>query len=563
MEKNQELVSLTIDGVKIQVPKGTNLIEAAKIAGVDVPYYCYHPDLSIAGNCRMCQVQVEGQPKLTIGCNTGAAEGMVVRTQKSSPAVAEAQRATLEFLLINHPLDCTVCDQAGHCKLQDYYYQYNTQASRFVDDKVHKVKAESLGPEIVYDGERCIVCTRCVRFCDEITETSELGVFNRGDNSVIGIHGDKELDNPLSGTVVDLCPVGALTHKRWRFNTRIWYTSQHDSICPGCSTGCNVKVAVRDDKIVHVKARQNAEVNKEWLCDEGRYGFDRFQPAERITSPMIRTGDDWGAIRWDQLRPAVSMLRGTAADTVVLISPFLTVEETWASAQFIERVLKLKPSEVAAVQISRRELSAVEQVLISPDYAPNARGAELVGLGTYGAASWREEREKNYRRVLETIRSGRAKRIMLIGDMAVAPGDLDKVLQQRLHDAEVSLAITPRGISEAGAQQFCTVVLPGRTVNEKSGLFVNRDLRIQRIAGVLTAPFGAISDWMVLSRLAQLESVNLFPESIVDERSLSRHILKTIGKLQGLTLTSIGVNGVALEGRTEAAAAGESAGAIA
>lgn len=549
MDKKVELVNITVDDVKVQVPKGTNLIEAAKAAGSEIPYYCYHPDLSIAGNCRMCQVQIEGQPKLNIGCNTGAAEGMVVRTHKTSPAVAEAQRATLEFLLINHPLDCTVCDQAGHCKLQDYYYQYNAQASRFVDDKVHKVKAEPFGPEVVYDGERCIVCTRCVRFCDEVTKTSELALLNRGDNAVIGVHGDKELDNPLSGSVVDLCPVGALTHKRWRFNTRIWYTDRKQSICPGCSTGCNVETATRDQQIVHVKARHNKDVNKEWLCDEGRYGFGRFQPEERVVSPMVRSGEGWGAVRWDELKAIVGTLRGTAADTVVALSPFLTIEEMWTATQFVERVLKLKPAEVSAVQIVRRELAEAEKVLISPDYAPNARGAELVGLGTFGAESWREEREKGYKRILETIRSGRAKRILLIGDFAIAAGDLDRVLQQRLFEAEVSVAITPRGISEDGAQRFCQVVLPGRTVNEKSGLFVNRDLRLQRLQSLVEPPIGSMAEWMVLSRLAQADSVALFPEAIVDERSLTRHVLKNLAQLNGISLASIGTSGIGLLNR--------------
>jgi NADH-quinone oxidoreductase subunit G len=265
-----EMVNLTVDGKAITVPKGTNLIDAAKAAGVDVPYYCYHPHLSVAGNCRMCQVQVKGAPKLDIGCNTQVKEGMEVLTQHTSKAVADAQAATLEFILINHPLDCTVCDQAGHCKLQDYHYEYNARPSRFLEQKEHKVKAEPLGPKVILDGERCIMCTRCIRFCDEVTKTSELGMLNRGDRSVIAINPGRELNNPLSGPVVDLCPVGALTHRDWRFNTRIWFTKQSDGICPGCSTGCNVKVAVRDGEVVQVKARLNSAVNKEWLCDEGR-----------------------------------------------------------------------------------------------------------------------------------------------------------------------------------------------------------------------------------------------------------------------------------------------------
>ncbi|MCB0340577.1 MAG: NADH dehydrogenase subunit, partial [Bdellovibrionales bacterium] len=172
-----------------------------------------------------------------IGCHTQVQEGMEVCTHNTSAVVAEAQASTLEFILINHPLDCTVCDQAGHCKLQDYHFEYNARSSRFVENKVQKVKAEPLGPHVILDGERCIMCTRCIRFCDEITGTSELGMLNRGDRSVIAVQPGKELNNPLSGTVVDLCPVGALTHRDWRFNTRIWYTKQTPGICPGCSTG--------------------------------------------------------------------------------------------------------------------------------------------------------------------------------------------------------------------------------------------------------------------------------------------------------------------------------------
>ncbi|MCB0339364.1 MAG: (2Fe-2S)-binding protein, partial [Bdellovibrionales bacterium] len=328
MSDKVEQVTLTIDDVEVTVPKGTNLIEAAAGAGAEIPYYCYHRHLSIAGNCRMCQVEIEGMPKLQIACNTGAAQGMVVRTHGTSERVADAQRSTLEFLLINHPLDCTVCDQAGHCKLQDYYYEYNSKASRFVDNKVHKVKAEVFGPEVVYDGERCIVCTRCVRFCDEVTKTGELAVLNRGDRAVIGVSPGNELDNPLSGSVVDLCPVGALTHRRWRFNTRIWYTGEQDSICPGCSTGCSAKVYVRDDKIVQVKGRLNTEVNQEWLCDEGRYGFERFQPKARLSDPLIRKGEylestDWG----EACKAGAGLASADGQDSAMFLSPFLTLEE--------------------------------------------------------------------------------------------------------------------------------------------------------------------------------------------------------------------------------------------
>ncbi|MCB0325750.1 MAG: (2Fe-2S)-binding protein, partial [Bdellovibrionales bacterium] len=403
-----EIVTIVIDGVEVKVPKGTNLIEAAHSAGVEIPHYCYHRHLSIAGNCRMCQVEVEGRPKLEIACNTGAQEGMVVRTQRTSERTADAQRATLEFLLINHPLDCTVCDQAGHCKLQDYYYEYNAKPSRFIEQKRHKVKAEPFGPEVIYDGERCILCTRCVRFCDEVTKTGELGVFNRGVHAVIGIHEGRELNNPLSGCVVDLCPVGALTHRRWRFNTRIWYTAEVDTVCPGCSTGCSAKVAVRDDQIVHVKGRLNTAVNQEWLCDEGRYGFGRFQPASRLHSQFVRDGDYLKELPLEEALNAAAELRSGKGpqSRAVLLSPFLTLEEVWASLAFAEKVMGLAPdSDSIAMQVKQRPLSDVEAVLISPDYAPNARAMNLFGHGIEGE-DWRAKLEARYAKVLTKLKHG-------------------------------------------------------------------------------------------------------------------------------------------------------------
>ena len=192
-----EMVNLTIDGKAARVPKGTNVIEAARSIGIEIPHYCYHPNLSVPGNCRMCQVKIEGAPKLMIGCHAQVQEGMIVKTHNTSEEVKTAQAATLEFILINHPLDCTVCDQAGHCKLQDYHFEYNAKPSRFTEDKEHKVKAVPLGPTVHLDGERCIMCTRCIRFCDEVTKTSELGMLNRGDRSEIAVNPGRELNNAL------------------------------------------------------------------------------------------------------------------------------------------------------------------------------------------------------------------------------------------------------------------------------------------------------------------------------------------------------------------------------
>lgn len=549
-----EFVTITIDGQEVRVPKGTNLIEAAHSAGIEIPHYCYHRHLSIAGNCRMCQVEVEGRPKLEIACNTGAQEGMVVRTQETSERTADAQRATLEFLLINHPLDCTVCDQAGHCKLQDYYYEYNAKPSRFIEQKVHKVKAQPLGPNVIYDGERCILCTRCVRFCDEVTETSELGLFNRGDKAVIGIHEGKELDNPFSGCVVDLCPVGALTHRKWRFNTRIWYTGEHDSICTGCSTGCNVNACVRDDQVVQVKGRLNSEVNREWLCDEGRYGFSRFQPETRTNATFLRKENYLEKVTLESAFEVVAELaEGDASEKAVLLSPLLTVEDLWMGFRFAEKVMELGAgSDAIAMQLQTRELSELEKTLISPDYAPNAAAMRLFGYAT-GVEDWRSALEAGYQSTLARIRAGQVKRLLLVGDFALRSEDLDEELIQALLGVETSVALTPRGLidgekessEDLGAHQLCRVVLPGRTVNEKSGTMLNKDMRVQRLAALLKPPIGSLPEWSLLARAAAAAGKAILPETVTTERDIFRQMTKEFEPLRYLTIAKIGEWGLA------------------
>ncbi len=554
-QQTVELVTLTIDGAEISVPKGTNVIEAALQAGIDIPFYCYHRHLSVAGNCRMCQVEVEGARKMEIGCNTIAQEGMVVRTQHTSEKVKEAQRATLEFLLINHPLDCTVCDQAGHCKLQDYYYEYNRKPSRFIEEKVNKVKAEILGPEIVYDGERCIVCTRCVRFCDEVSKTGELGVFNRGDRSVIGINPDTELDNPLAGNVVDLCPVGALTHRRWRFNSRIWYSGQKDTICTGCSTGCNAKIAVRDGEVVQVKGRLNSEVNQEWMCDEGRYGIERFQPKVRLENQYLRNGEALEVADLETALLAAAELKkpAEASATAVFLSPFLTLEEVWTTLQFADRVMGLAAdSSGVAMQIAKRELNEVERVLVSPDYAPNARAMNLFGVGL-DEQDWRASLEHRYKTLLSQVRSGHVKRILLVGDQAIRDEDVGDRLVKAILEIETSVAITPRGLitgesaepeQQLGAHQLCRVLLPSRTVHEKTGVMVNQQMRFQRLHAIFDAPFGSFPDWMLLKRIATAAGKEIVPDTIIDERGLFRRLVESYPPLGGLTLAKIGEWGI-------------------
>jgi len=552
--KAQEVVNLTIDGKPVQVPKGTNLIEAAKHAGIEVPHYCYHPHLSIAGNCRMCQVSVKGQPKMTIACNTNAAEGMEVATHLTSKDVADSQAAVLEFILINHPLDCTVCDQAGHCKLQDYHFEYNARSSRFLEEKVHKVKALPLGPTVMLDGERCIMCTRCIRFCDEVTKTSELGMLNRGDQSVIAVSPGKELDNALSGSVVDLCPVGALTHRKWRFNTRIWFTKQTDSICPGCSTGCNVKVAERDGQVVQVKARRNDAVNKEWLCDEGRYGFDRFLPKQRVTQVLANKN---GAATAANITDVLQALKGHLKTITVLASPDLLLEEYYALRQLLLRASSVSR---AVVAYKGRTLSQVEQLLVSPDYAANFRGAQLVGLVG-------ENPEGEYQDVLAKIRRKEIEHLVILGDRAIDSGDIDAALLDGIRSAKVSVAVlTDQDSPLLSAASF---VVPGRSILEKSGLLANRAMRVQYTQNVVALRDGTVPEWRFLGMLAEAAGNKLMAGDLkaMSDRDCTRWYLSADSMIasQGLTIQSIKYGGVQLQASpklgSEQTAAGISEGA--
>ncbi|MEY4668181.1 MAG: NADH-quinone oxidoreductase chain 3 [Pseudomonadota bacterium] len=534
--KQVEVVNVTIDGKATQVPKGTNIIEAAKGIGIDIPHYCYHPHLSIAGNCRMCQISVKGMPKMTIACNTGATEGMEVSTHHTSKDVADAQAATLEFILINHPLDCTVCDQAGHCKLQDYHFEYNARPSRFVEQKVHKIKALPLGPTVMLDGERCIMCTRCIRFCDEITKTSELGMLNRGDQSVIAVSPGKELNNPLSGSVVDLCPVGALTHRQWRFNTRIWFTNQTESICPGCSTGCNVKVAERDGKIVNVKARRNDAVNKEWLCDEGRYGFERFLPASRITGAYRNVS---GGGREDvQIADVINALKGTLKTLTVLLSPDLLVEEYYLLRQLLNRATSVGR---AVMTSYKRSITPLEEILVSPDYASNLAGARISGLVG-------EESDSDYREVLQKIRRKEIENILVLGDRAIAPQDIDEALLEGLATARVSVGVLTDADSKIASS--LGMVLGGRSVLEKSGLLVNGKRRLQYAQAVVQFPDTTMPEWRLLGLVGEAAGYKMLPVNLmhVGDRELTRWYLGSdpVMSSQGITIAKVKGGGVQL-----------------
>ena len=280
------MAKVKINGKDFEVPTGKNLVDAAEDLGIEIPHYCYHPGLSIAGQCRMCYVEQPGNAKLQIACNMKCSDGMEVITD--SPKVKDAVKWSLEFHLINHPIDCPICDQAGECGLQNYYMEVGKYSSEMREHKQNKQKVVDLGDKIVLDKERCILCGRCVRFTQEISKTSELGIYNRGDRSVIGTVNDAPMTDNYQVNTVDICPVGALTSKDFRFEQRVWFLKETDSVCNGCSAGCNLQTHHKSGKhIYRLKPRYNAEVNEYWMCDDGRPTYKTANYDQRLTAAKL------------------------------------------------------------------------------------------------------------------------------------------------------------------------------------------------------------------------------------------------------------------------------------
>ena len=478
-----EPVKLTIDGREITTTKGKTVIQAAADEGIFIPHYCYHPKLSIAGNCRMCLVEIEKMPKLQIACNTQVNEGMAVKTQ--SPKVLEARRAVMEFLLVNHPLDCPICDQAGECKLQDFYMEHDQKPSRFEERKEHERKREVFGPYVLFDGERCIKCTRCVRFLQEVSHTEELTVVNRGDHSTIALFPNTTLENPLSANVVDICPVGALTDRDFRFKVRVWFLKNTPSICPGCSTGCNITIGSYQNRIARFKPRINEAVNSHWICDEGRYCFHSLTEVERLTSPLIRQEGGLAPADWETaVRAALSGL-SSAAPAAGLISGRNTNEEAFLFAKLMR---KLSPTISPQVFYQERILTEVEKLLKSPDRSPNFRGAVDMGASLNGGLEpW-----------LQQLLEGKVHSAYIIGEDLISllpEGEKVKEALARLSFLVVQdTHLTPTA-------RLAHVVLPATHFGEKEGTYTNRKGRVQKLNPALVPPPGTLQDWEIFGRL--------------------------------------------------------------
>ena len=475
-----------LDGKEIEFTQGQTIIEAAAAHGIDIPHFCWHPSLSVSGNCRMCLVEVEKMPKLVIACSTIAADGMVVHSQ--SQKTIEARNAVMEFFLINHPLDCPICDEAGECKLQDYAYQHSVGESRFVDEKNHKDKRVPLGPFVMFDAERCISCSRCIRFCDEIAKDPELTFIKRGDRVTIVTYPGEEMDNPYSLNTTDICPVGALTNRDFRFQARVWDMSSTKSICIGCSRGCNSEIWVRNNEVLRLTPRYNEEVNSYWMCDHGRVNTYKFINADnRVNGPYIRKEGSLVKVEWEEaLNHAASKLKSFNKDDIAFIgSAFATCEDNYVFKKFAQSVVGSKHLDF----MRHVDPGFADDILRKADVTPNTFGCELLEIAPAKTGL-------NLDGIINGIQQKKIKAVYVIeDDLISANPDLENDF------ADLDLLIV-HSTNFNRTTSLADVVFPAATYTEKNGTFVNFQGRVQRIRpAVATEDVDRAVDGLSLSRL--------------------------------------------------------------
>jgi NADH-quinone oxidoreductase subunit G len=458
-----KMVNVTIDGITVEVPAGLNLIEVGKKVGVSIPHYCYHPKLTIAANCRMCLVEVSTSPKLQPACQLGAADKLAIKT--TTPRVKDQQRATLEWILLNHPVDCAICDQAGECYLQDYYMEYDAKPSRLTGPKVLQNKRQVLGPLVVLDQERCIKCTRCVRFMDEIPKEPQLGMFNRGSLEMIDTFPGKPLNSKYAGNTIDICPVGALLSRDFRFKARAYFLSTTPSVCTGCERGCSVWLDHFDGVTYRYRPRDNPKVNDVWMCDEGRLSY-KYLSLNRLLEPRVGRAPGKKATSSQAVQDAASLLKTLTGSPglAVLASPFVSVEDLLAGLFFASQGLK-----TSTLYIGGNARGEGDKFLIRPDKNPNRKALEWIAAA-FGMQL------RPFDDLVNALTKGEIKGVYALGtevpmDSALAAAGL------RSADTLVVQAINAGPIVDEAH-----VVLPASPHSEDDGTFVNFDGHVQRFA---------------------------------------------------------------------------------
>jgi NADH-quinone oxidoreductase subunit G len=467
------MAKVFIDDHEVEVPDGYNMIQAAKQAGIEIPHFCYHPGLGVDGNCRLCLIEIDGVPKPQIACNTFAKDGLKIRT--NTDRVHELRRAVLEFFFLNHPLDCPICDQSGECLLQDFYQRHGQYESRLDLPKVHKRKVVPVGPRVVLDAERCVLCARCVRFCDQVPGTGELRIVNRGNHSEIAVHPDHPLDNPYSMNTVDICPVGALTSDDFRFKCRVWFLSTANSICSGCSRGCNIFLEHNEGTVYRYRPRENPDVNKWWMCDDGRLSYKRLNE-ERCEVPLLGGRE---ATHSEALGAIVSALAAGASpnEIALVLSPEMSNESLYALKRFAADVL-----DAGRIVAGSLEPPGVEDAILRrADAHPNRKGCEILGL-------WTDDPRA------ELARGGKV--AVLVQNRLV---ERDPAVAGLLGKFETVIVLaTNLGATTAAAK----IVHPITPHSECDGTFTNFEGRVQRFRKAMTPHGDALTVMELCRRIA-------------------------------------------------------------
>ncbi len=503
-----EKIKVRVDGKEVEVPKTTpdplsgrplptTMIQACNAARVDVPHYCYHPKLPVAGNCRMCLVEfgtaavgqdrkpvlnpdgtskISKSPRPAIACATPVSPGMEIYT--NTPAVKQMREGVLEFLLINHPLDCPICDQAGECKLQEYSVEYGKSESRFVEPKVHKPKHVDLGPRIVLDDERCILCTRCIRFTKDVVGDDALGIVNRGSYNTLTAYPGKQFDNNYTLNTVDICPVGALTSKDFRFQMRVWFLKETKSLCTSCATGCNIIIGSREEKVYRYEPRENDAVNSSWMCDSGRLNYKWIGRADRLAKLQ---GPGSSAIGWSAALKEISekLKQAAKGSTALIASARQTNEELYLLGKLAVKL--------GAMTDSVPRPGEADKLLLNADRNPNSLGARLTGISADPMGS-------NLPKIAEAIKSGRIKTLIVFGEDVTELGmspDLLGMLQTLIVSDILPNATT----------RLAHYLLPGCAHAEKRGTFTQTKGRVQRFMKAVEPPGDARPEWEFLHEL--------------------------------------------------------------
>lgn len=500
-----------IDGKKIETKAGKTIIEAAYENGMQVPHFCWHPELSVAGNCRMCLVEVgspkrsaDGSveldennnpvisyiPKLQIACGTPVSDGMYVNVNNAK--VIEAQEAVMEFLLINHPLDCPICDEAGECKLQDYAFNHSNGESRFVETKNHKDKRQKWGPNVMYDAERCISCSRCIRYAQEVAKQDVLSFVQRGDHVTIKVADGEEFDNPYSMNVIEICPVGALTSPDFRFKSRVWDMSFNDSISFADSTGSNTKLGVRNNEILRVQPRTNMYVNKYWLSDDARLNHYDFVNQNRITEPMIRIDGKLEKVEWQDAiqETAIQINKFKPSEIFFLSSAKATNEDNYAFQKFARQVVKSNNIDF----FSHIDKSFEDNFLGVADRSPNSNGAtEILG----GSQS------SNYKvnELADAISSGKLKCLIVMEEDFKHH---EHIIEQ-LDKLELLVVMY---YNHNAVTNKAHIVLAASTYAEIEGTYTNKDKRVQHFTPAIVTKENMRFMGLKMSRLDKFGSFN-------------------------------------------------------